>query len=65
MSQKVTLKNELNARQPYEMKSKQIPKGTEIIVEEWDHDLTDSRVLWNGVTYLVNRESLEVLGDHD
>lgn len=65
MSQKVTLSHELHGRQPYEMKSKQIPRGTELIVEEWEHDLTDTRVLWNGVTYLVNGESLEIIGEHD
>jgi hypothetical protein len=65
MSKTVTLNHELSGREPYQMQSKLIPKGTELLVDSWDHDLTDARVVWDGVTYLVNKDDLGTFRDHD
>jgi hypothetical protein len=42
-----------------------IPEGSEIEITNSDYSDIDSEVLWNGVTLLVNKNSLITFEEHD
>jgi hypothetical protein len=64
---KVRLKNDLSGYPaPFDYAGrKTIPAGTDVLVENYNHTLTEAKVLWDGVAFVVDRESLEILEDHD
>jgi len=63
---KVRLKNNLSGYPaPFNYEGrKTIPAGSEILVENYDHTPEEAKVFWNGVAYVVNKESLKILEDH-
>jgi len=62
----IRLKRDLNGYPPFNFEGRDtIPAGSEIAVEDYDYGIDEVKVLWNGDPFVVNKESLEILGEHD
>jgi hypothetical protein len=56
---KIRLKHTLIGYPPYHPEGREtIPEGAEITVTDYDHTETDSLVVWNGRTLIVDKNSL-------
>jgi len=50
------------ARPPYHIEAKEtIPCGEAIVVTDRDHNLTDSLIQWNGITFTVDKDYEDLL----
>lgn len=61
----VRLKHDLTGHPPFDFAARKIPEGSEIAVADYDHTETESKVIFDGVTLIVDKDSLITFEEHD
>ena len=61
----VRLKHDLTGHPPFDFAGRKIPEGSEIVVADYDHTETESNVIFEGGTLIVDKDSLITFEEHD